>query len=142
MSEKINHARFTDLMERLASAWGGQDTAAAVACFTPDAVYMQPPDVQFYTGHEQLDAYFGALKPGTYLHYQNLWFDEDRQIGCVEFSFGGEGKSKADHGTIIVQLRDGLIAHWREYVQKGPADFQEFIASDGKTWQWHIGNYP
>jgi ketosteroid isomerase-like protein len=142
MSEKVNHERFTELMERLARAWTKQDTEAAIACFVPDAVYMQPPDIQLYSGHEQLRAYFGALKPGTYLRYQNLWFDETRQIGCAEFSFGGEGKPKADHGAFIVQLRDGLIAHWREYVQKGPADFQEFIASDGKAWQWHIGNYP
>lgn len=142
MTQKFNHQQFTDLMGHLADAWGEQDTEAAVACFTLDAVYMQPPDVQFYTGHEQFRAYFGALKPGTYLRYQNLWFDESKQVGCVEFSFGGEGKPTADHGTIIVELRDGLIAHWREYVQKGAADFGEFTASNGKDWQWHIGNYP
>ena len=31
---------------------------------------------------------------------------------------------------------------WREYVRKGPASFDEFTATEGKTWQWHIGNYP
>lgn len=142
MPDKINHQQFAELMQRLAQAWGAQDTEAAVACFTPDAIYMQPPDVQFYTGHAQLQAYFGALKPGTYLRYANLWFDENQQVGCVEFSFGVEGKSTADHGTIVVELQDGLIAHWREYVQKGSANFAEFKASDGKAWQWHIGNYP
>lgn len=133
---------FRALMERLATAWGAQDTEAAIACFTPDAVYMQPPDVQFYTGHDQLRAYFGALKPGTYLHYHQLWFDEITQMGGAEFSFGGAGKPTADHGVIIVRLREGQIAHWREYVQKGPADFGQFIATEGKAWQWHIGNYP
>jgi ketosteroid isomerase-like protein len=133
---------FASLMQRLAQAWGEQDIETAVACFTSDAVYMQPPNVQFYQGHEQLRAYFGALKPNTYLVYQNLWFDEAKQVGCVEFSFGVTGKPSADHGTMIVELRDGLIAHWREYVQKGSADFNEFIAPNGKEWQWHIGNYP
>jgi ketosteroid isomerase-like protein len=138
----IDPVTFAALMQRLAAAWGAQDTDAAIACFTPDAVYMQPPDVQFYTGHEQLRAYFGALQPGTYLRFHNLWFDAARQVGCVEFAFGREGKPQADHGTIIVELADGRIAHWREYVQKGPADFAQFIAAEGKAWQWHIGNYP
>lgn len=142
MKPKLGYQQFKALMERLATAWGQQDTDAAIACFTSDAIYMQPPDVQFYTGHEQLRAYFGALTPGTYLRYQNLWFDEAKQMGCVEFSFGVEGKPKADHGTIIVELRDELISHWREYVQKGSSSFAEFTAHEGKTWQWHIGNYP
>jgi hypothetical protein len=129
-------------MQSLAVAWQTQNNEMAVRCFTTDAVYMQPPDVQYFSGHEQLHAYFGALKPGTYLHYHNLWFDEHKQVGCAEFSFGVEGKAKADHGTIIVELRDGLIAHWREYVQNGSAHFAEFITPDGKAWQWHIGNYP
>jgi hypothetical protein len=142
MSESTNHEQFTALMQRLARAWGEQDTEAAVSCFTPDAVYMQPPDVQFYTGHSQLRAYFGALKPGTYLHYQNLWFDEEKQVGCVEFSFGSKGTPSADHGIVVIECLYGLIAHWREYVQPGPADFREFTAVSGKQWQWHIGNYP
>jgi hypothetical protein len=142
MTTTINDQGFVALMERLARAWSAQDTDSAVACFTFNAVYMQPPDIQFYSGHAELRAYFAALRPGTYLQYHNLWFDETRQVGCVEFSFGVEGRPRADHGLIIVELRDALISHWREYVQKGPADFSEFIASDGKTWQWHIGNYP
>jgi hypothetical protein len=142
MSESTNHEQFTALLQRLARAWSEQETETAVACFTPDAVYMQPPDVQFYTGHVQLRAYFGALTPGTYLHYHNLWFDKEKQVGCGEFSFGSEGEATADHGIVVIELRDGLIAHWREYVQKGPADFREFTASTGKQWQWHIGNYP
>lgn len=142
MSERVDRQQFMALMAHLAQAWETQNTEAALACFTADAVYMQPPDVQYYTGHDQLRAYFGALKPGTFLRYVNRWFDEDAQVGCVEFSFGVAGKTTADHGVIVVELHGGLIAHWREYVQKGPADFQTFQAVAGKTWQWHIGNYP
>jgi ketosteroid isomerase-like protein len=134
--------QFAALMQQVARAWAALDADAAVACFTPDAVYMQPPNVQFYRGHDQLRAYFGALTPGTFLDFHNLWFDEAKQTGCVEFSFGVRGKPKADHGTIVVELRNGLIAHWREYVQKGPAQFTDFIAITDKDWQWHIGNYP
>ena len=142
MSKGITTQQFTALMDRLAQAWSGLDAESALACFTPDAVYMEPPNIQFYQGHDQLRAYFGALTAGTYLRYHNVWFDEASQHGCVEFSFGVEGKPTADHGIIVIELRDGLIALWREYVRQGPSDFQTFVALDGKEWQWHIGNYP
>ena len=138
----LNYDQFVDLMMRLSNAWKDLESETAVTCFTPDAVYIQPPEEQFYTGHAQLLAYFSALKPGTCLTYQNIWFNEADQTGCVEFSFGIKGRPKADHGTAVVQLRSGLIAHWREYVQPGPADFEEFIDTGGKDWRWHIGNYP
>ena len=142
MIKKLDRSTFQALMQRLSQAWAQQDTEAALTCFAQDAVYMQPPDVQFYRGHQQLRAYFGALRPGVFLEYQNIWFDESRQTGCVEFSFGNRANPQADHGCIVVEVEDGLIAHWREYVQKGPADFGEFTATEGKQWQWHIGNYP
>lgn len=138
----INNISFSELMNRLATAWGTQNTDLALSCFCDDAIYMQPPDIQVYIGHDQLRAYFGALTAGTYLRYHHIWFDETKQVGCVEFTFGIEGKPKADTGIIVITLRDGLIAHWREYFQKGSANFAEFIGVDGKEWQWHIGNYP
>ena len=67
-------AELTTLLERLATAWSKQDTELALSCFTEDAVYMEPPDIQLQ--------------------------------------------------------------------RKGPTVFCEFVARDGKTWQWHIGNYP
>jgi ketosteroid isomerase-like protein len=133
---------FRHLMQRLAAAWGAQDTDTALDCFAPDAVYTEPPDIQFYTGHDQLRPYFAALKPGTFLTFHQLWFDEQQQSGIGEFSFGGAGRPSADHGVIVVQLRDGRIATWREYQRKGPTSFADFIAVEGKNWQWHIGNYP
>jgi ketosteroid isomerase-like protein len=142
MAERHDTEGFRVLFQRLAAAWAAQQTEDALACFTEDAEYMQPPDVQFYAGHDQLRAYFGALRPGTFLRIEHLWFDAALQMGCVEFSFGKAGRPEADHGCIVVQLRDGKIAHWREYVQRGPADFDAFISTRGKAWQWHIGNYP
>ena len=133
---------FRDLMRAVSDAWARLDPDAAVACFTHDAIYIQPPDKQCYRGREQLRAYFGALTEGTYLDLHGVWFDEDRQVGCVEFSFGVRGHARADHGAIVVALQDGSIAEWREYVQPGPADFAAFVATEGKSWEWHIGNYP
>ena len=53
-------------MNRLAQGWSQQKTDQALACFTEEAIYMEPPDTQFYKGHSQLRPYFGALKPGTF----------------------------------------------------------------------------
>jgi len=130
------------LMTKLAQAWSRQDTESALECFTSDAVYFEPQDVQFYHGQEQLRSYFGALTPGTFIVFHHLSFDESNQVGAGEFSFGLKGKSSADHGVVIVKVRDGKIASWCEYQRKGPSAFEDFVRLDGKKWQWHIGNYP
>lgn len=139
---RLNTQEFQALMEQLARAWSQQDTESALACFTPEAAYIEPPDIQFYKGQEQLRPYFAALKSGTFMYFHNLWFDELNQRGAGEYSFGMTGKTTADHGVAVVELRDGQIAFWREYQRKGPSVFQDFIALTDKTWQWHIGNYP
>lgn len=138
----LDDAGFRALVGRLAGAWGLQDTEAGLECFCPDAVYMEPPDIQLYLGHAQLRPYFAALQPGTYLRLHEIWFDAARQTGALEYSFGREGRPTADHGVAVLELRGGRIAFWREYQHKGPSAFADFVAVGGKTWQWHIGNYP
>jgi hypothetical protein len=133
---------FFQLMTRLAEAWSTQDTEAALACFCKDAIYMEPPDVQFYLGHQQLRPYFAALQPGIYMTFHNLCFNEATQIGMGEFTFGMSGKETADVGVVVVELQNGRIKKWREYPRKGPADFEQFRVHEGKEFEWHIGNYP
>jgi hypothetical protein len=142
VSGTLSQDQFVELMQRVARAWSEQDAATAVSCFTADAVYMQPPDVQLYTGRQELTAYFGAISPDTSLSFHKVWFDVAEQCGCVEFTFWRKEATEADHGTVVVALRHGLIASWREYVQRGPVDFTRFTAVHGKQWRWHIGNYP
>jgi uncharacterized protein (TIGR02246 family) len=131
---------FRALVQRLADAWAALDGDAAAELFTQDAVYMQPPDEQLFVGRDQLRAYFGPLDPGTYLRLDNVWFDPGVQRGAVEFTFGVGDQEVADHGVAIVDVRDGHISAWREYLVKGPADQARFLATDGKQWTWHIGN--
>lgn len=138
----MDRGEFADLMNQLAAAWASPDADLAAECFTDDAIYMEPPDQQLFVGREQIAAYFSPLRPGTYLRFQHLWFDEDTGVGAVEFSFGVEGRETADHGVAVVSVRDGRISVWREYHRKGPADFEEFVATGSKEWVWHIGNYP
>jgi len=138
----VTTSEFVEWMQRLADAWSRQDTEAALACFTTDAVYMEPPDVQFFQGHDQLRAYFGALAPGIFMRFHGLWFDETSQTGVGEFTFGNEKIETADHGVVVVEFAGKRIAVWREYPRKGPADFDAFAGTAGKSWRWHIGNYP
>jgi ketosteroid isomerase-like protein len=142
MADRISTQQFEALMERLARAWSEQDTEAGVACFTEDALYREPPDIQLYIGHDQLRPYFAALTPGTYMRFHHLWFNEATQGGAGEYSFGSEGDRVVDHGVAVVEIRDGRIASWREYQRKGTPDFEAFISPEGKTWQWTIANYP
>ena len=138
----MNADGFYALARRLATAWSEQNTEAAVDCFTPDAIYMEPPDIQIYQGHEQLRPYFAALGAGTYMRFDYLWFDEERQVGAGEYAFGVTGKPNADHGVVVMEIRNERIAVWREYQRRGPADLDDFLAIEGKEWEWHIGNYP
>jgi ketosteroid isomerase-like protein len=138
----LDTGAFRHLMMQLADGWSRQDTELALDCFTPDAVYMEPPNLQLFVGYEQLRPYFAALQPGTYMQFHSLWFDETAQTGVGEFSFGRAERPTADHGIAVVQLQDGKIAFWHEYQRKGPADFAQFLAVAGKQWEWHGGNYP
>ena len=113
--KRLNAAAFREMINRLADGWSKQNTEQALACFTQDAIYMEPPDIQFYKGHSELRLYFAALKPGTFMRFHNLWFDEARQIGAGEYSFGEVNGPTADRGLVVVELRDGRIAFWREY---------------------------
>jgi ketosteroid isomerase-like protein len=133
---------FRALLQRLADAWGALDADAATACFTPDATYMQPPDEQLFVGHDQLRAYFDPLDPGTYLRLDNVWFAEGTQRGAFEFTFGVADEEPADHGVAIVDVAHDRISAWREYLVKGPSNHERFVATDGKDWRWHAGNYP
>ena len=138
----LTWAEFDTLIGALAAAWERSDAETAAGLFAEDAIYMEPPDRQLFRGRTELAAYFGPLEEGTYLEIHGSWFDEARQRGAIEFTFGVDGQEQADHGVAVVSLRNGLMSSWREYHYKGPADFEVFTAASGKSWEWHAGNYP
>ena len=136
-------ADFRALVAAVARGWETGDVELALGAFAPDAVYMEPPDEQLFVGHGELRPYFAAVPPGTIMRVDGAWFDEARQSGAIEYTFAsGPDDPSADHGVAILELRDGRIAAWREYQTKGPADRDRFLATDGKAWRWHGGNYP
>ena len=140
--DRLTGAQFAGLIGTLGDAWEALDTEAAVACFTSDAVYMQPPDQQLFRGHDELRAYFSPLRSGTSFRVEAWWFNEGAQRGAIEFVFGLATDDEADHGVAVVDVTGGRIARWREYLQRGPADTERFSAVAGKQWRWHAGNYP
>ena len=129
-------ADFQAVLDALARAWSRQDTRGALELFTEDALYMQPPDLQLYRGREELAKLFGALRPGTLMTFHHVALDAKAQVGFGEFSSGHAGAARADHGVVVVGLRDGRIASWREYFQDGPSSFDDFTRVEGKAWKF------
>jgi len=137
----IGDKDFEKLMNNIAEGWSTQNTDQALSSFSQDAIYMEPPNTQYYRGHQQLRPYFDELDSRYKMTFHNLWFNKSAQTGVGEFTFS-YGKDTSDVGIAIVELENGKIKFWREYQTKGPTDFKEFLSIENKEWEWHIGNYP
>jgi hypothetical protein len=117
---------FRALLERVGRAWNEGDTHTALACFTDDARYTEPPDTQHYEGREQLYEFFGAEDPPPMsMAWHTIVFDEGLQMGAGEYTFTG---TNTYHGVVVVRLRDDQIASWREYQHKSDLDWEAFTA--------------
>ena len=130
---------FTKLMQTVAEGWSTKNAKMAADCFTADAEYIEPPDTQFIKGKDQLYQYFGGDKGFEMkLTWHILMFDEASQKGMGEYTF--EMNNIIHHGVCIVELRDGKIALWREYDMPTKVTYEEFLKTEGKTFQYTIKN--
>ncbi len=85
----MEHDAFVRLMETIAESWNTGDTERALACFTDDAVYMEPPDEQRYEGRDELYEFFGgAAPPPMHLAWHHLVVDG--YVGVAEYTYRGE----------------------------------------------------
>ena len=120
---------FRALMEQVAAGWREGNAAKAVECFTEDALYEEPPRKQFHSGRADLFEFFGGEK-GTakpmYMTWHHLAFDPVTQVGAGEYTFR---LNRQYHGVVMVKLRDGRIARWREYQTESSLSFEEFSAA-------------
>jgi len=139
--DRIDQEEFYQLMNNVATGWSTQNTDLALSSFDEDAIYMEPPNIQYYRGHKQLRPYFDEPGENHKMEFHSLWFNESNQSGVGEYTFS-YGKDTSDVGIVVVELRKGKIKFWREYQKKGPTDFKEFLSIENKDWEWHIGNYP
>lgn len=117
---------FRRLLATIADAWNEGDTATALACFTDDARYTEPPDTQHYEGRDELFAFFGGDDPPAMsMTWHTIVFDEELQMGAAEYSYSG---TNTYHGVVVIRLRGGLVANWREYQQRSDLDWESFTA--------------
>ena len=59
---RLDAAGFRVLMERVAEGWREGNAEKAVACFTEDALYEEPPRKQFHSGRADLFEFFGGSR--------------------------------------------------------------------------------
>jgi hypothetical protein len=124
----LDRAAFVALMDDLADAWIQGDTPRALARFTNDARYVEPPGVQRYAGHGELRAYFGGDDPPPMsLTWHHLVFDEDEQLGAAEYTYVG---GSTFHGVALLRLEGDRIADWREYQVRSDLPWERFAAGN------------
>lgn len=139
--DRVSEQDFQKLMSNIAEGWSTQNTDLALSSFDEDAIYMEPPKIQYFRGHDQLRPYFDELTDVHRMEFHNLWFNPETQTGAGEFTFS-YGTDTATAGVVVVELENGKIKFWREYQRQGPSDFEDFLSIEHKEWEWHIGNYP
>lgn len=121
----MDSSGFANLMTTIERAWSTGDAAAAAACFTEDAVYVEPPDRQRYAGRHELFELSGGNDPSPMsMTWHNLVFDPVQQVGTGEYTFRGR---RQFHGMAIVQVEGDKIRRWREYQYESQVDWANFV---------------
>lgn len=129
MTDGLTDAGFRLLLETIATGWNEGDAAKAAACFAEDAVYEEPPAKQLYVGRAELFEFFGGeVGPETpmTMQWHHIVFDSSTQIGAAEYTFAARRRY---HGIVLVQVRGGLIARWREYQVASDLAWAEFAGA-------------
>jgi len=125
---KISMDEFERLMQTVAEGWNEGNARKAAACFSDDAIYIEPPDKQLYHGRAELYEFFGG-DGGTDLPMKMTWhylaFNEEDQIGFGEYTFE---MNRRYHGIVVVKIESGLIKGWREYQYQTELNWEEFTS--------------
>lgn len=123
---------FSRLLNTLANAVESRDEAAMIGCFTDDAVYED----YFFgasTGHQEIREMLAHFYAGA-RHFRWEFFDAvcDGQRGYARYRFsydslrpGASGSRVGFEGISCIDLRDGLIRHYREVFDRGMALAQQ-----------------
>jgi len=133
----MNEQDFRDILFLLANAWNNADIETALACFSSDCIYMQPPDAYIFKGRDQLKVVFSRLQREENFTWHSIWFDPKTQTGVGEFSY----KIHEAHGIVTIELKNGKIKLWREYQWQGCLSWDEFISIEDKDFQLTINNF-
>jgi len=123
----LTTAQFRGLLASVAAGWNAGDARKAADLFTEDALYLEPPDKQFYSGRSALYEFFGGAskpEPAMKMTWHHLAFDEESQIGFGEYTFQMNARY---HGIVVVRIRNGKIGNWREYQYPSKLEWKEFV---------------
>ena len=126
-SPRLQAAEFRKLMNTVAEGWNEGNAKKSAACYTEDAVYIEPPDRQVYVGRQVLYEFFGGEKkpePPMKMVWHHLAFDVESQVGFGEYTFQMNNRY---HGIVVVKVKGGKISSWREYQYKSDLDWDDFI---------------
>ena len=97
---KITMFQFNQLMQTVADGWNEGNARKAADCFSPDAVYIEPPDKQVHRGRDELYEFFGGDNgPEIPMHmtWHHLAFNEEEQAGLrITVNDNGEGLPAED----------------------------------------------
>jgi hypothetical protein len=124
----MDRSEFASLLQRVADGWNSGDPGWAADCFTRDAIYLEPPDLQRYDGRQALLEFFRGDGPeprAMSITWHHAAYDPDRGLGFGEYTFSVPGVFTA-HGVAVLTTRDGLIASWREYQYRSDLSFADF----------------
>lgn len=125
---KISTNEFNQLLQTVADGWNEGNARKAAACFSEDAIYIEPPEKQLYYGRAELYEFFGGDN-GTDIPMNMIWhhlaFNEGKQIGFGEYTFQMHGRY---HGIVVVKIEAGLIQRWREYQYRSELNWEEFTS--------------
>ena len=68
----ITEKEFQNLMKNISDGWSTQNTNLALSSFDEDAIYMEPPSIQYFRGHKQLRPYFDELTEVHRMNFHNF----------------------------------------------------------------------
>lgn len=121
---------FKIMLEAIAQSWTKRDYQRAASFFADDVSYADPLNYSF-DSRADLQKFFendeGFEQKNT---WHNIIFDEDQQIGAVEYTYQG---TRQYHGVALMKVANDKITHWREYQHVSALDWPEFCS--GTTFQ-------
>lgn len=128
---------FERLLHRLARAIEVRDAEALATCFTPDGVYEDyffGPKQGSQGLREMLDHFYAGAKDFRWEFFQPACVGD---LGYARYRFSYEslqpqtpGRRVGFDGICCMELRDGVIRHYREVFDRGMALVQQDFAPE------------
>lgn len=117
----ISKERALEIVETYKQAWINQSVEKILSIFDKDGIYHEYVLREAYVGHDEIKAYWErkVLDEQSNIEFKllNVYIDGDTFIAEWDASFDSNVKNKRVHiqQVAILETKDGLITHLREY---------------------------